>query len=67
VPSVLIACPVTGDLVPSGLKVSSIDELDDRPQSLTECLACGVNHVWEKWEATIAPDGFAQSPREVAS
>ena len=66
-PYVLIACPVTGDLVPSGLKISSLDELDDQPQSLTECLACGVNHVWEKSEATIIPEWVAQSPLEIAS
>lgn len=63
---VLIACPTTGDLVPSGLKVASVDELDDNPQFLVGCLACGANHVWAKWEATVTPGQAAPSSHEVA-
>jgi len=53
---VLIACPATGDLVPSGLAVATLDELDDSPHFLVGCLACGGDHVWERWEATETPD-----------
>ena len=66
-PYVLVLCPVSGDLVPSGLKISSLDELDDNPQFLIACLACGANHVWQKWEATLTHDGRAVASREVAS
>ena len=61
-PLVLIACPETLSLVPSGLTAGSVDELDDTPQFLVGCLGCGGNHVWEKWEATVTPgpDPFSQ-------
>jgi hypothetical protein len=49
------------------LKISSLDELDDTPQFLIACLACGANHVWQKWEATLTHDGRAVASREVAS
>jgi hypothetical protein len=66
-PLVLIACPETWSLVPSGLTAASVDELDDTPQFLVGCLACGGNHVWEKWEATVSPDATVPISKEAVS
>ena len=52
---VLIACPVTGDLVPGGVQVASLDELDDKPQLSIGCLGCGGDHEWVRLDATLAP------------
>ena len=49
---VLITCPDTGDMVPTGL---SRDELDELPtvNVLTGCDRCGADHEWRRDEAVI--------------
>ena len=49
---VLITCPDTGDMVPTGL---SRDELDELPtvNVLIGCDRCGADHEWRRDEAVI--------------
>jgi hypothetical protein len=51
-PPVLIACPVTGDLVPTGETVASLEELEDE-YLLIACSDCGRDHEWTPAEAVI--------------
>lgn len=53
-PPVLIACPVTGDVVPTGVDVHSRDELED-DHLLIACPECGQDHEWGKTEAILSP------------
>lgn len=54
---VLIACPVTNDLVTTGARATKLDEL--APVSvLTACESCGEDHDWTREDAVIpAPAG----------
>ncbi len=54
--SVLVTCPTTGDLVPTGVDTVDLRELDDRAYLLLDCLGCGRDHVWLRTDATITPD-----------
>ena len=51
---VMIRCPFTGDLVPTGLEASSVEKLDQSQHLLIDCLECGQDHTWEPSEATLA-------------
>lgn len=51
---VMIRCPITGDLVPTGLEVSSLQKLDQPRYLLIDCLECGQDHSWEPSQATLA-------------
>ena len=53
---VLVTCPQTGDLVPTGVDTDDIATLDDRAYLLIDCLGCGRDHVWLPTDATISPD-----------
>lgn len=50
---VLIACPTTGDLVPTGIDADDLDELITI-HMLVRCLACGGDHIWRANEAVLA-------------
>ena len=54
-PPVLIACPVTGDLVPTGETVASLDELEGE-HLLIACSDCGRDHEWTRAEAVFAAE-----------
>ncbi len=51
---VMIRCPVTGDLVPTGLQATSVQKLDQAAYLLIDCLECGQDHVWEPSQASLA-------------
>ena len=51
---VMIHCPVTGDLVPTGLQATSMQKLDQAGYLLIDCLECGQDHVWEPSQASLA-------------
>lgn len=49
---VLIACPETNELVPTGSRVSNRQELEPVNVLLT-CPSCGTNHQWVPDEAVV--------------
>ena len=51
---VMIRCPSSGDLVPTGIEVTSLQKLDRAEYLLIDCLECGRDHLWEPSEATLA-------------
>ena len=51
---VMIWCPFSGDLVPTGLAVTSLQKLDQAEYLLIDCLECGQDHLWEPSQATLA-------------
>ena len=53
---VLIRCPETGDVVPTGVDTVDVADRDDRAYLLIDCVACGRDHVWLRADATITPD-----------
>ena len=58
---VMIRCPFTGDLVPTGLEASSLEKLDQSQYLLIDCLECGQDHGWEPSQATLAGPALASS------
>jgi hypothetical protein len=51
--AVLISCPATDALVPTGMNVSSLDEL--KPTNLLlDCPDCGRDHEWTPREAVLS-------------
>jgi hypothetical protein len=55
-PPALITCPTTGDLVPTGAIVSSLEELGDESLLLIACPECGRDHEWNARDAVLAPE-----------
>jgi hypothetical protein len=51
---VMIRCPITGDLVPTGLEATSLQKLDRADYLLIDCLECGQDHLWEPSQAILA-------------
>jgi hypothetical protein len=49
---VLIICPQTGDLVPTGVTADVLDELP-AVNVLIGCPSCGGDHEWGRNEAVI--------------
>jgi hypothetical protein len=49
---VLISCPQTGDLVPTGVTADVLDNLPS-VNVLNGCPACGGDHDWRRDEAVI--------------
>lgn len=51
--AVLISCPQTGALVPTGANVQHMDEL--KPTNmLIDCPDCGADHEWTPTEAVLS-------------
>ena len=50
---VMIRCPFTQDLVPTGLEASSLETIEQREYLLIDCLECGQDHLWEPSLATM--------------
>ena len=48
----LITCPETGDLVPTGVTADVLDELPS-VNLLNGCRDCGGDHEWTRDEAVI--------------
>ena len=51
--AVLISCPRTGALVPTGANVQHIEELD-AANLLIDCPDCGADHEWTPVEAVLS-------------
>ena len=56
-PPVLIACPVTEGLVPTGAHADDLEDLDHLPDKnlLIDCPDCGSDHEWTRDDAVVAP------------
>jgi hypothetical protein len=54
---VLISCPTTGRLVPTGVEADGEDELDADGHVLLACPDCGGNHQWGLTDAALAVAG----------
>ena len=56
-PQVLIACPTSGDLVPTGVDVVTLEQVYDEPgHHLNPCSVCGRDHEWNREEAVLASE-----------
>lgn len=66
VEQVLISCPVTGDLVPTGTEASSLEAVEDTDHLLIDCLGCGQDHTWVASDATLAPGQLVMSSQQGA-
>jgi hypothetical protein len=53
---VLIECPVNHDLVATGLRADSADELEPE-NTLWNCPSCEGNHVWTPDDAVLTDVG----------
>ncbi len=55
-PPVLIACPETNDLVPTGAHVNALKDLERLPDGnlLIACPDCGRDHEWTAEDAVVA-------------
>ena len=51
--AVLIACPDTGGLVPTGADVLGLDDLE-ADNRLVGCPACGYDHEWSPSDAVLS-------------
>ena len=51
---VLISCPITGRLVPTGIKAEGEDELNTGGHVLLRCPDCGGDHQWGPEDAALA-------------
>lgn len=52
-PPVLITCPITDDLIPAGVEVDDLVELES-DNLLTACPVCGRDHGWTPADAVLA-------------
>ena len=50
--AVLISCPETGGLVPTGVNVRDLDELNAE-NVLIDCPDCGLDHPWTSVDAVL--------------
>ena len=55
VPQVLITCPITESLIPTGVRVTTPDELED-DNLLIACPECGRDHEWTRKEAVLSAE-----------
>jgi hypothetical protein len=51
--AVLISCPETGGLVPTGANVRDLDDLDTE-NLLIDCPDCGLDHRWTNIDAVLS-------------
>jgi hypothetical protein len=51
--AVLIACPDTFDLVPTGVHVADVADLRGE-YTLALCASCGAEHRWQPFAAVLA-------------
>lgn len=57
-PAVLIMCPITESLVPTGLHVRDWRDLDELPDEnwLGACSECGRDHDWMPRDAVLSTE-----------
>jgi len=53
-PHVLTPCPVTGDLVPTGVQVTTLEDVEPEGNLLIACPECGRDHDWKREDAVLA-------------
>jgi len=55
-PPVLITCPTTNELVPTGAHADDAEDLEHLPDDnlLIACPECGRDHEWTRRDAVIA-------------
>lgn len=53
VPQVLITCPITKSLIPTGIHVTNLEDVDD-DNLLIACPECGRDHEWTRNDAVLA-------------
>ena len=55
-PPILIACPATGELVPTGARATDAEDLEYLPEKnlLIACPGCGRDHEWTRQDAVVA-------------
>ena len=51
---VLISCPSTGDLVPTGVYAFTIEDLEPSPYVLERCRDCHGPHEWIREDAILS-------------
>jgi len=58
-PPILVMCPITEDLVPTGQHADSEEELEALQGRFTmlACPECGRDHEWASPDAVLAPEG----------
>lgn len=49
-----ISCPVTGDLVPTGVYVVTLEDIAPSPYTLERCPECGGPHEWIREDAVLS-------------
>jgi hypothetical protein len=59
--AVLIACPDTGGLVPTGADVLGLDDLE-ADNRLVECPECGNDHAWSARDAVLSSFAAEKMP-----
>ena len=55
-PPILIWCPTTDVLVPTGMQADDAEDLEHLPETnvLLACPACGLDHIWEQNDSVVA-------------
>ena len=53
-PQVLISCPITGELIPTGVHVVSLEDVERQGNLLIACPECGRDHEWKREDAVLA-------------
>ena len=63
-PHVLIDCPISGALVPTGADADDAEDLDRLPDEnlLIDCPDCGRDHEWTPAEAVLSAGAVTVSP-----
>jgi hypothetical protein len=52
-PPILIACPVSGNLIPTGSEANRLGEAS-KPGVVLDCPDCGQDHEWDARDAVFA-------------
>lgn len=61
---VVIQCPVTEGLIPTGMNVVATDEIRPHGNLVIACSDCGRDHEWGRRDAVVLPLGqqLGESP-----
>jgi hypothetical protein len=55
-PRLMVACPVTGLSVDTGVELNATPTIGRLPQQLVDCIECGQDHWWQMKDAFLEPD-----------
>ena len=53
-PQVLISCPITRELIPTGVHVVSLEDVERQENLLFACPERGRDHEWKREDAVLA-------------